>query len=166
VTGLDPIRGASGVLPDAPSADLDRLVRVGERFGTTVRWTSVDIARFAESVGDMNPMHHDAAFAAGTRIGGIIASGTQTTAAMMAQFANWFTRRDDGVERAALGMSFGFTLRAPVFADDPVRIDWEVASREYKPKRGGWVVVARGNASTPTGVVVEAEGTGLVVPSL
>ncbi len=44
-------------LPDA----IDRLVRVGERFGRELRWSADDIRRFADSTGDANPMHHDAA---------------------------------------------------------------------------------------------------------
>jgi acyl dehydratase len=147
-------------LPDA----IDRLVRVGERFVRELRWSADDIRRFADSAGDANPMHHDTAYAASTPIGGLIASGTQTVSAMMGAFATWFTRRDDGIVRDALGMGFTFALRAPVRADEPLRIEWEVVARVYKPKHRGFVVTARGTASTPAGVALEAEGTGLVRP--
>jgi acyl dehydratase len=150
---------ADAAPPDAAS---DALVRVGERFGRELRWSAAEIRRFAESVGDGNPMHYDAAYAATTPIGGLIASGTQTTSAMMGAFATWFTRRDDGVARDALGMGFTFRLRAPVRADEPVRVAWEVVAREWKPRHRGWVVTARGSATTPAGVALEAEGTGLV----
>jgi acyl dehydratase len=148
-------------LPDG----VERLVRIGERFGRTVRWSAAEIRGFAEAVGDANPMHHDAAFAATTPVGGLIASGTQTTSAMMAAFASWFTRHDDGVARAALGMAFSFRLKAPVRPDEDVRIDWEVVGREYRAKHGGFVIRALGTASTQAGVVLEAEGSGLVMPA-
>jgi 3-hydroxybutyryl-CoA dehydratase len=149
----------------APPDGLDGLVRVGERFGRTVRWSVAEIRDFAAAVGDANPMHHDAGFAAATPVGGLIASGTQTTSAMMAAFASWFTRTDDGLERSALGMDFRFRLRAPVRPDEDVRIDWEVVEREYKPRHGGFVIRALGAARTPAGVVLEAEGSGLVMPA-
>lgn len=156
--------GAADAKPEPPEA-IDRLVRVGERFGREVRWSAEEIRRFADVTGDANPMHHDAAYAASTPVGGLIASGTQTVSAMMGTFATWFTRRDDGVARDALGMGFSFRLRAPVRADAPLRIEWEVVSREFRPKHGGYVVTARGTASTPEGVALEAEGTGLVRPA-
>ena len=152
---------ARHALPDPT----DRLVRVGERFEREVRWSADEIRRFAEVAGDANPLHHDAAYASASPIGGLIASGTQTVSAMMGAFATWFTRRDDGIARDALGMGFSFRLRAPVRADAPLRIEWEVVSREFRPKHGGFVVTARGTASTPEGVALEAEGTGLVRPA-
>jgi 3-hydroxybutyryl-CoA dehydratase len=148
-----------------PSDAIDRLVRVGERFGREVCWSAEDIRRFAHAAGDANPLHHDAAYAASTPIGGLIASGTQTASAMMGAFASWFTRRDDGVARDALGMGFSFRLRAPVRVDTPLRIEWEVTSREFRPKHRGFVVTARGTASTPEGVALEAQGRGLVRPA-
>jgi acyl dehydratase len=146
----------------APSPEADALVRVGERFGRTVRWSADEIRRFAELAGDANPFHHDAGFAEGTSVGGLIASGTQTVATMMGAFASHFSRGDDGVAREALGMRFDFRLRAPVHADEPMTIDWRVVERHWKPKLRGWVVTARGTGSTPAGVALEAEGTGLV----
>ena len=148
-----------------PDTDADALVRVGERFGREVRWSAEAIRRFAESAGDDNPMHHDAGYARATPIGGLIASGTQTVSAMMGAFATWFTRRDDGVTRDALGTAFTFRLLAPVHADEPLRIEWEVVGREWRARHRGWAVTARGTATTPAGVALEAEGRGLVRPT-
>lgn len=164
-TSGDAPPGAAPAPPEAVPPEIDALVRVGERFGRTVCWTEDEVRAFADLAGDANPMHHDAGFAASTPVGGLIASGTQTVSAMMGTFASWFTRRDDGVARDALGMGFSFSLRAPVFAGDTLRIDWEVVSRTYRPRHRGWVVTARGTASTPAGVTLEAEGTGLVRPA-
>ncbi|MFM1990004.1 MAG: hypothetical protein RJA99_2961 [Pseudomonadota bacterium] len=161
----DGVPGAAGGPDDAVPPEIDALVRVGERFGRTVCWSEEDVRRFADLAGDANPMHHDAAFAAATPVGGLIASGTQTMSAMMGTFATWFTRRDDGVIRDALGMGFSFSLRAPVRVGDTLTIDWVVVSRTYRPRHRGWVVTARGTASTPAGVALEAEGTGLVRPA-
>ena len=161
---MSAMTGAADARHEPPEA-LDRLVRVGERFVREVRWSADEIRHFADVAGDANPMHHDATYAASTPVGGLIASGTQTVSAMMGAFATWFTRRDDGIARDALGMGFSFRLRAPVRADAPLRIEWEVVSREFRPKHGGFVVTARGTASTPEGVALEAEGTGLVRPA-
>lgn len=154
----------------APSPAEDALVRVGERFGGTVRFSRDEIVRFAHLAHDHNPMHHDEAAAAASRFGGLIASGTQAIAVMMGMFATHFTRRDDGVERAALGIEFDMRLPAPVRPDEDVRIDWEVMQREWKPRHRGWVVTARGTARTTarTGhevVAIDMRGVGLVMPA-
>jgi 3-hydroxybutyryl-CoA dehydratase len=145
---------------------LDALVRVGERFGTTVRYDTAEIARFAASCGDFNPLHHDPQRAAASRFGGIIACGPQTASAMMGCFATWFSRRDDGVERGVLGMDFGFRFKAPVRPGDAIRIDWEVVSRDWKPRHGGWLVRVEGRATVGEQVAVEGSGAGLVLPRL
>ena len=115
-------------------------------------------------------MHHDDRAANASRFGGLIASGTQATAVMMGMFATHFTRRDDGVARAALGMDFAMQLRAPVRPDQDVRIEWEVVEREWKPRHRGWVVTGRATARTVTHtgqdqVAIEMRGVGLVMPA-
>ena len=142
--------------------ELEALVQVGERFEQTVCWSEEDIRRFATLAGDTNPLHHDADYAAAHPLGGLIASGTQTVSAVMGAFASGLTRPDAHPRRDALGMQFTFTLKAPLRAGETLHITWEVVSRTYKPRHRGWVVNARGRACNASGVVLEAEGTGLV----
>jgi 3-hydroxybutyryl-CoA dehydratase len=155
-----PLPMASGP-QDGP---LDALARTGERFGTTVRFEAQEIARFARSCGDMNPLHHDPVEAAGSRFGGIIACGPQTASLMMGSFATWFSRACDGVGRTVIGTDFRFRFKAPVRPDDEVRIEWQVVSRDWQAKHGGWLVRVHGRATVGDAVAVEADGAGLVLP--
>ena len=63
-----------------------------ERFSETIRLDPAETSAFARSAGDENPVHHDAAFAATTRYKRLLASGTQTTARMMALTATYFSK--------------------------------------------------------------------------
>ncbi len=72
-----------------------------ERFSAEIQLTPASVAEFAETVGDDNPVHHDRAFAATTRFGRPIASGTQTTALLLGLTASHFSKRG-----AMLGLEF------------------------------------------------------------
>jgi 3-hydroxybutyryl-CoA dehydratase len=54
-----------------------------DRFSSSVTLTADSVAAYARAAGDSNPVHFDAAFAAHTRYGRMIASGTQTTALLL-----------------------------------------------------------------------------------
>jgi len=54
--------------------------RPHERFAATVTLTPPAVSAYAHTVGDANPVHHDAEFAAQNPLRRLIASGTQTTA--------------------------------------------------------------------------------------
>ena len=54
-----------------------------ERFSSQVRLTPSAVAAYAHAAGDDNPVHHDPSFAADTRFGRVIASGTHTTALLL-----------------------------------------------------------------------------------
>jgi acyl dehydratase len=67
-----------------------------ERFSARLSLTPGETSAFAGAVGDLNPLHHDADFAAKTRFGRLLASGPQTTAHLMALTASHYlaARRD------------------------------------------------------------------------
>src|SRR5579862_4384250 len=63
-----------------------------ERFSSDVTLTPAGVSAYASAAGDTNPVHHDAGFAAGTRYGRPIASGTYTTALLLGLTASHYSR--------------------------------------------------------------------------
>ena len=68
-----------------------RIVTIGETFSATLALSADSVKTFATLVNDLNPLHHDEAYAAQSRFGGLIASGTQPTAHFMALLATHFS---------------------------------------------------------------------------
>jgi len=64
-----------------------------ERFSAQLALEPDAASAFASAVGDTNPLHHDAEFAASTRFGRLLASGPQTTAHLLALTASHFSKR-------------------------------------------------------------------------
>jgi len=83
-----------------------------ERFSTQLSLEPDAARAFAGAVGDTNPLHHDAEFAAATRFGRLLASGPQTTAHLLALTASHFSQRG-----AVLGLEFWVRFRRPIYAD-------------------------------------------------
>lgn len=135
-------------------------VRPSERFSKTLRLTEAEIASFATAVGDPNPIHHDAEYAAGTRYGGIVASGPQTTALLLALTASHFSEIGPMV-----GLEFTTIFKAGVPANDDLTLEWLVIRVE--PKRNGSLLVElRGRLRTSAGITaVGAKGKVLVTPN-
>jgi acyl dehydratase len=141
----------------------EKLVRPGERFSDTVRYSREEITQFAAATRDHNPLHHDHLAAQRARFGEIIASGQQTSALMMGLLASHFSRADDGIPREMLCLNFNFSFKAPIFADQDITITWTVASVEWNQKLSGMLAHADGVAavrrSAPS---VVARGTMLI----
>jgi 3-hydroxybutyryl-CoA dehydratase len=133
-----------------------------ERFSSTITLTPSGAAEFAHAAGDHNPLHHDAAYAAQTRYRRPLASGTQTTAHLMALTATHFSQRG-----AMVGLEFWFRFRRPVFADETISLELLVVAVKANAHLGGDVVELRGrvrNASDET--AVGAKGRVLVTERL
>jgi acyl dehydratase len=92
-----------------------------ERFSSEVTLTPAMVGEFAKAAGDDNPLHHDAAFAASTRYGRPIASGTHTTALLLGLTASHFSKRG-----AIVGLEFWVGFRRPVYADETILLEWLV----------------------------------------
>ena len=136
--------------------------RRGERFSAEVTLTPDLVAGFARTVGDDNPVHHDPEFAAGTRFGRLIASGTHTTALLLALTAKHFSQRG-----AMLGLEFWQRFRTPVYADETIRLEWLVVRVTPNAKLRGDVVELRGRIQGADGrTAVGARGRVLVTDSL
>ena len=133
-----------------------------ERFSAEIALTPNEVAGFATAAGDTNPVHHDPAFAAGTRYGRLIASGSQTCALLMGLTASHFSRRG-----AMVGLEFWFRFRRPVYADETVRVEWLVVKVTPHARLRGDVVDLRGRIRGQDGqTAVGAKGRVLVADEL
>jgi 3-hydroxybutyryl-CoA dehydratase len=129
-----------------------------ERFSATVTLTPATASAFAHAAGDHNPLHHDPGYAATTRFGRPLASGTQTTAHLMALTATHFSQRG-----AMVGLEFWFRFRRPVFADEIIQLEWLVVSVREAPRLNGDLVELRGRVRNQAGeTAVGAKGRVLV----
>jgi acyl dehydratase len=106
-------------------------VSVGEIFERIVTFDEKGSREFAVLVGDFNPLHHDDAFAKNSRFGGLIISGTQSVAMMMAMTATFLSERGH-----ALGLDYSFRFRKGVRMGETVRMRWVVTKVEAKPGLG------------------------------
>ncbi len=142
-----------------------KLLRVGDEFYKEVTFDAEAIQRYATLVGDLNPLHHDEKFAANSRFGCLIASGTYTSAIMMGAAASFIS---------TFGPNFGLEtfvrLRRAIRAGDSARIEWKVASIEDKSSLNGRILTLEGRLVRGDGEVaitartkclLEAPGTEL-----
>ena len=133
-----------------------------ERFSSTVTLNPALVGAFAHSIGDDNPIHHDAAFAAGTRYGRVIASGPHTSALLLALTASHFSKRGEMV-----GLEFWVRFRRPAYADETVHLEWLVVRVKANEKLGGDVVDLRGRIRNAAGeTVLGAKGRVLITSRL
>ena len=133
-----------------------------ERFSSQVTLTPSTVGAYAEAAGDDNPVHHDAAFAASTRYGRLIASGTHTTALLLGLTASHFSKRG-----AMVGLEFWVRFRRPVYADETIRLEWLVVKVTPNEKLGGEIVELRGRIKSENGqTALGAKGRVLVTDRL
>lgn len=114
-------------------------VRPHDRFSAEYALTLEMVARQALAVGDDNPIHHDSDFAADTRFGRPIASGTHTTALLLGLTASYFSK---GMSMVGLDYWVGF--KRPIYADETIKMEWLVIRVTPNEKLGGSVVELRG----------------------
>jgi 3-hydroxybutyryl-CoA dehydratase len=133
-----------------------------ERFSSQVRLTPSAVAAYAHAAGDDNPVHHDPAFAADTRFGRVIASGTHTTALLLGLTASHFSRKG-----AMVGLEFWVRFRRPVYADETIQLDWIVVRVTPSQRLDGDIVDLRGRIKGEDGqTAVGAKGRVLVTARL
>jgi len=133
-----------------------------ERFSSHVTLTPAAVAEYARAAGDTNPVHHDPAFAATTRYGRLIASGTHTSALLMGLTASHFSRRG-----AMVGMDFWLRFRRPIYADETIKLEWLVIKVTPNARLKGEIVELRGRITGEDGKTsLGAKGRVLVTDQL
>jgi acyl dehydratase len=131
-------------------------------FAREVTLTPESVAAFSRAAGDSNPIHFDPAAAAATRFGRLIASGTHTSSLLLGLTAAHFSTRG-----AVIGLEFSITFRRAVFADETVRVEWQVVGVKPNARLGGEIVDMRGRLTGADGSArVEATGRVLVTGQL
>jgi acyl dehydratase len=136
--------------------------RPRERFSSEVTLTPAIVAEYARAAGDSNPVHHDPAFAASSRYGRLIASGTHTTALLLGLTASHFSK-----EGSMVGLEFWVRFRRPVFADETVRLEWLVVRVTPNEKLKGDMVELRNHIKNENGkTTLGAKGRVLVTARL
>jgi 3-hydroxybutyryl-CoA dehydratase len=133
-----------------------------ERFSTEVKLSPAEIARYATAVGDTNPVHHSSDFAAKTRYGRPIASGTHTTALLLGLTASHYSKNC-----AMVGLEFWVRFRKAIFADETIRLEWLAVKVTPNSKLNGDIVELRGRVRNEKGeTAISAKGRVLVTAGL
>ncbi len=134
-------------------------VRIGERFTRIVTFDAAQAKAFATLVGDFNPAHHDETYVTVERFGGLIISGTQSTAMMMAMTATFLSTK--GV---VLGLDYGFRFKKAIRMGETVELAWVITEVSPKPGLGDIVEMAGEAVLQATGeVAVSATGKGVLL---
>ena len=103
-------------------------VQVGQKARRSKTVTARDVELYAEITGDRNPLHFDAAFAAGTRFGGLVAQGGITSGMLNALVAM------DLPGPGTVFMSQSLKYLAPTYLGDTLTAEVEVlAVKPDKP---------------------------------
>jgi 3-hydroxybutyryl-CoA dehydratase len=132
-------------------------VRRGQEFSRSVTVHEHHLLEGARLIGDFNPLHVDEDFARASRFGGRILHGVLTSALMGAELGMVFAG-------TALGyLQHDARFLAPVRIGDRLAIRWRVTDLIDKPRHGGGIVVADGEAVNQRGErVATAHGRMLV----
>jgi acyl dehydratase len=146
---------ASGRFDDGDS--LMANLSIGEKFERVVTFDEAGARAFATLVGDFNPAHHDEDFAAKSRFGGLIISGTQSVAILMAMTATILSAKG-----SALGLEYHFRFRKAVRMGETVTMAWVVTEITPKPGLGDIVTFEASLTVHSTGDVA-VSGTGKCV---
>jgi len=133
-----------------------------ERFSSEVVLSLSQVTQFADAVGDNNPIHHDAEYAATTRFGRPTASGPHVTSLLLALTASHFSRKG-----AMLGLEFWVRFRRPIYADETILLEWLVRKVIWNDKLQGEIVDLRGRIKGQDGKTsLGAKGRVLVTDRL
>lgn len=138
------------------------IVQPHDRFSAKLTLNPELVSAQASAVGDDNPIHHDPEFAARTRYGRPIASGTHTTALLLALTASHFSKTS-----AMIGLEYWVGFKRPIYADETIKLEWLVIKVTPNEKLGGEIVELRGRIVRDDGKTsVGAKGRLLIASQL
>ena len=133
-----------------------------ERFSSEVTLSLPQVTQFCDAVGDNNPIHHDAEYAATTRFGRPMASGPHATSLLLALTASQFSKTG-----AMVGLEFWVRFRRPIYADETIQLEWLVVKVTWNEKLQGEIVELRGRIKGRDGKTsLGAKGRVLVTDRL
>lgn len=133
-----------------------------ERFSRRVSLSPEIVSVYARGVGDTNPIHHDVDFARDSRFGRPIASGTHTTALLLALTASHYSQAGSMV-----GLEFWVRFRRAIYADETIVLEWLTIRVTQSKKLGGDIVDLRGRIRNQFGqTALGAKGRVLVTETL
>jgi acyl dehydratase len=121
-------------------------VKVGDTFQKTVTLDAGAIKQFAIAAGDHNPLHHNEGLAAQSRFGGLIASGTHTSALILGLIASYLSER-----WPSLGLGFSVRLKKAVRAGETLTVSGRVVSITPKPSLRGDLAIIEAEMSNADG---------------
>jgi acyl dehydratase len=119
---------------------------IGDRFEKAFSFSAEEISHFATLLGDTNPLHHDADYAAASRFRGLIACGPHTSALFIALLADWFSR-----DWEMVGLDYQVRFDQAVRVDTKVTMAWTVAAIEANAAGSRAKLAVTGEAVDPNG---------------
>ena len=129
---------------------------LGARLQRDLRLDAAAIKAGAHMVGDLNPLHHDEAFAAASRYGELIASGAYTSGLLAGLLSVGFGEATEN-DHGHVGVDYHVRFRGPVRVDRLMRMEWVVAALEER--RSGILATMAGQIidTTDDATVLSAE---------
>jgi len=132
---------------------------VGDSVSKQITFDAAEIESWAARIGDTNRLHHDAAYSASSRFGGVIASGGHVTALMVGMLGGFFA--DKGLN---VGVEFSCRFQTPIRAGETVRLQWRIVEVAPKSESGSRRIELQGNATHLDGSI--AVSASAIVKSL
>src|SRR5258706_5762554 len=124
------------------------MLAVGQKFCHQKVLTQEAISAFAREAGDMNPLHHDPAYAATTRYTRVVACGGQYSALFLGLAAQELSGYGHPLSTEA-----SFSFLRPVLANDTLTITWEIVDVLQTGLYGGPVGSISGKINNQLGKV-------------
>jgi 3-hydroxybutyryl-CoA dehydratase len=115
---------------------------LGYRLVMSLTLTNDAIISGAKFLNDRNPIHNDVTVAAASRFGGLIACGPHVSGLHACMLPSFFTE----VGANVLGTYFTVRYAAPVHANVPHELHWEISKLE--PHRSGGTLIDWAGAVT------------------
>jgi acyl dehydratase len=129
---------------------LEAPFQIGEVFTKELILDAESIRKFAEFVGDPNPLHHDWALAQASRFGGLIASGVQSSSILSAFMASFVQARTQ-----SLGLDIHYRFERAVRADRRLILKCVIEGITPRSKPGTYILEM-------SALLTEEDGTVLV----